>query len=180
MARIPVHTTESAPEQSRDELKALEAKFGKVINIHGEMAHSPVVLQSYIAIQQVIADYGSFDARTREAIALAVGNADECNYCQAAHTGGGKAAGLSNEEMIAIRRGGVDFDANLDALLTLARQYTTNIGSVDDASWQAALDAGWTDEELTELSAHVTLNLLTNYFNHLVKTDLDLPAAPAL
>ena len=68
----------------------------------------------------------------------------------------------------------------MDALLTLARQYTTNIGSVDDASWQAALDAGWTDEELTELSAHVTLNLLTNYFNHLVKTDLDLPAAPAL
>ncbi len=79
MARIPVHTTQSAPEQSRDDLKALEAKFGKVINIHGGMAHSPVVLQSYIAIQQVIADYGSFDARTREAIALAVGNADECN-----------------------------------------------------------------------------------------------------
>ena len=67
MARIPVHTPHSAPEQSRDELKALEAKFGKVINIHGGMAHSPVVLQSYIAIQQVITDYGSFDARTREA-----------------------------------------------------------------------------------------------------------------
>jgi len=180
MARIPVHTTQNAPEQSRDELKALEAKFGKVINIHGEMAHSPVVLQSYVAMQQVIADYGSFDARTREAIALAVGNADECNYCQAAHTGGGKAAGLSNDEMIAVRQGAADFDAKLDALLTLARQYTTNIGSVDDAAWQAALDAGWSDEELTDLSAHVTLNLLTNYFNHFVKTDLDLPAAPAL
>ena len=180
MARIPVHTTHSAPEQSRDELKALEAKFGKVINIHGGMAHSPVVLHSYIAIQQVITDHGSFDARTREAIALAVGNADECNYCQAAHTGGGKAAGLTNDEMIAIRRGDADFNAKLDTLLTLARQYTTNIGSVDDASWQAALDAGWTDEELTELSAYVTLNLLTNYFNHFVKTDLDLPAAPAL
>jgi len=176
MARIPVHTTQSAPEQSRDELKSLEAKFGKVINIHGGMAHSPVVLQSYIAIQQVIADYGSFDARTREAIALAVGNADACNYCQAAHTGGGKAAGLTNDEMIAIRRG----DAQFDALLTLARHYTTNIGSVEDASWQAALDAGWSDEQLTELSAHVTLNLLTNYFNHFVETDLDLPAAPAL
>jgi len=183
MARIPVHTTQSAPEQSRDELKALEAKFGKVINIHGGMAHSPVVLQSYIALQQVITDYGSFDARTREAIALAVGNADDCNYCQAAHTGGGKAAGLTNDEMIAIRRGGAEFDTKLDtkldALLTLARQYTTNIGSVEDVSWQAALDAGWTDEQLTELSAHVTLNLLTNYFNHFVETDLDLPAAPA-
>jgi len=68
---------------------------------------------------------------------------------------GGKAAGLTNNEMIAIRRGEAEFDAKLDALLTLARQYT-------------------------ELSAHVTLNLLTNYFNHFVETDLDLPAAPAL
>lgn len=34
MARIPVHTTQSAPEQSRNEPKALEAKFGRVINIH--------------------------------------------------------------------------------------------------------------------------------------------------
>ncbi|MDQ3307500.1 MAG: carboxymuconolactone decarboxylase family protein, partial [Actinomycetota bacterium] len=47
-ARIPVHTLDSAPENSRDQLKVLEAKFGKVLNIHGEMAHSPVVLQSYV------------------------------------------------------------------------------------------------------------------------------------
>ncbi len=180
MARIPVHTTESAPEQSRDELKALEAKFGKVLNIHGGMAHSPVVLHSYLAIQRVIADFGSFDARTREAIALAVGNADECDYCQAAHTGGGKAAGLTHDEMIAIRRGPVESDAKLDALLTLARQFTTDVGAVEDASWQSAIDAGWTDEQLAELSTHVTLNLYTNYFNHFVRTDLDLPAAPAL
>jgi len=26
----------------------------------------------------------------------------------------------------------------------------------------------------------VTLNLFTNYFNHLVETELDLPAAPSL
>jgi len=26
----------------------------------------------------------------------------------------------------------------------------------------------------------VALNLFTNYFNHLVQTDLDLPAAPSL
>ncbi len=35
-------------------------------------------------------------------------------------------------------------------------------------------------EELTELSSHLTLNLYTNYFNHMVKTELDLPEAPAL
>ncbi len=76
MPRIPVHSVESAPEHSRDELKALEARFGKVLNIHGKMAHSPVVLHSYVALQQVIGDHGSFDARSREAIALAVANVD--------------------------------------------------------------------------------------------------------
>ncbi|GAB3668601.1 carboxymuconolactone decarboxylase family protein [Nocardioides korecus] len=180
MPRIPVHTVESAPEDSRVELKELESKFGKVLNIHGEMAHSPVVLQSYIALQQVIADYGSFDGRTREAIALAVGNVDECSYCQAAHTAGGKAAGLTGEEMVQVRRDEVGFDTKLGALLTLAREMTAHKGTVADTSWNRALEAGWSDTQLTELSTHVTLNLFTNYFNHLVDTELDLPAAPAL
>lgn len=111
MPRIPVHTVDTAPEDSRDPLKALEARFGKVLNIHGEMAHSPVVLQCYAALQGVITDYGTFDARTRGAIALAVGNVDHCTYCQSAHTVAGKAAGLSEEQTVAIRENRVDFDA---------------------------------------------------------------------
>lgn len=180
MPRIPVHTVGSAPAASRTELAGLESKFGKVLNIHGEMAHSPVVLQAYVALQQVIAEHGTFDGRTREAIALAVGNVDECSYCQAAHTAGGRAAGLSDDEMLQVRRDGVDFDAKLAALLTLAREMTANTGSVQDTSWHLALEAGWSDTELTELTTHVSLNLFTNYFNHLVDTDLDLPAAPSL
>jgi AhpD family alkylhydroperoxidase len=180
MPRIPVHTVDTAPEDSRDPLKVLEAKFGKVLNIHGEMAHSPVVLQSYAAVQNVIADDGTFDPRTREAIALAVGNVDHCRYCQSAHTVAGKAAGLSEEQTVAIRENRVDFDPKLAALLAVAREATGNVGEVDDDTWQAALDAGWTDTELTELSVHVTLNLFTNYFNHMVGTELDLHAAPGL
>ncbi len=180
MSRITVHTTDNAPEATRPELGALAQQFGKVLNIHGAMAHSPVVLQTYVAFQQVIGDYGTFDGRTREAIALVVGNVDECSYCQSAHTMGAKAAGLTEEQTIAIRKGTIDFDPKLAALLELARQSTANKGSVKDDAWQAGLDAGWTDVELTELSAHIALNLFTNYFNHLVETDLDVPAAPAL
>ena len=180
MPRIPVHTVADAPENSRDELKALEAKMGKVLNIHGEMAHAPVVLQSYVALQQVIGDYGTFDAPTREAIALVVGNVDRCDYCQSAHTVSAKRAGFSTEQTVAIREGRVDFDAKLAALLTLIRESTANLGNVSDEVWHAALDAGWSDVELTEVSAHIALNLFTNHFNHLVQTDLDVPAAPGL
>ena len=175
MPRIPVHSVDSAPEASREALKAMEAKYGKVLNIHGGMAHSPAVLLTYAALQDVLREHATIDARAREAIALAVGNQDECTYCQSAHTGGGKAAGLSAEEMIAIRRGEADFDPQLDALLRLAREYTASVGNTSDEAWQAALDAGWTDAQLTELATHVTLNLLTNYFNHHVHTELDVP-----
>ena len=180
MPRIPVHTPETAPETSRDGLKSLAEKYGKVLNIHGEMAHSPVVIHSYLALQDVIREHSTLEGRVREAIALAVGNEDDCSYCQSAHTGGGKAAGLSDDEMVAIRRGDAAFDPALDALLRLAREYTAKVGHTSDETWQAALDAGWTDEQLTELSAHVTLNLLTNYFNHHVHTELDVPEAPAV
>jgi alkylhydroperoxidase family enzyme len=81
---------------------------------------------------------------------------------------------------VAIRNGSYAEDPKLAALLTLVRESTANIGDVDDATWQAALDAGWTDAELTEVSVHIALNLFTNHFNHLVQTDLDLPPAPGL
>ncbi|WP_220725900.1 carboxymuconolactone decarboxylase family protein [Arthrobacter cheniae] len=122
MTRVTVHTPDTAPEAARPELGALAKQFGKVLNIHGAMAHSPVVLQAYVAFQQVIGDYGTFDARTREAIVLVVGNVDECSYCQSAHTMGAKAAGLSQGQTIAIRKGTVDFDPKLAALLELARK----------------------------------------------------------
>ena len=40
MPRIPVHTVDSEPPTSREALKALEKKYGKMLNIHGEMAHA--------------------------------------------------------------------------------------------------------------------------------------------
>ncbi len=151
-----------------------------VLNIHGGMAHSPVMLQAYAAVQQVIAEQGTFDPATREAIALVVGTVDRCEYCQAAHTAGGKRAGLTEEQTVAIRKGEVDFEPKLGALLTLVRASVSDVGYVSDEVWQSALEAGWRDTELTEVSAHIALNLFTNHFNHLVETDLDIPAALGL
>lgn len=179
MTRIPVHTVDSAPEASRDSLKGLEAKFGKVLNIHGAMAHSPVVLDAYASLQHSITELGTFDGRTREAIALTVAAIDQCSYCQAAHTAGGKAAGLSEADTLDARRA-TSSDPKLAALLTLVKEQMTDLGNVSDAAWQAALDAGWTDAQLAESTVVVALNVFTNFFNHTVRTELDLPAAAAL
>ncbi len=177
MPRVPVHDLDSAPKASRDLLAALRERYGKVLNIYGEMAHAPVVLAAYSGIQAAIAEHGSFDARTREAIALAVAHADDCGYCQAAHTAGGQRAGLSLDETLAARFG-QPIDPKLDALLAVARHAVTRVGEVDEATWQHALAAGWSVEELAELFAYLIANMFTNYFNHYVGTELDFPPAP--
>jgi AhpD family alkylhydroperoxidase len=134
------------------------------------------VLAAYAGMQEAIAEHGTFDARTREAIALAVGALDRCDYCQSAHTVSAKRAGWTEHEAVAIRAGGT-VEPALDALLAVVRESAGNVGEVEDVAWKAALDAGWTETELAEAFAHVAVNLFTNYFNHYVGTELDVPAA---
>lgn len=180
MPRIPAHSLDSAPEATRPTLEALQRKTGKLLNIHAGMAHAPVVVAVYAGMQAALAEHGTFDARAREAIALAVGAVDGCSYCQSAHTLSGKAAGLSAGDMIDIRAGRPVVDARLDTLLGVAREAVGDTGYVQEPTWQAALDAGWTDVQLAEAFAHVAVNLYTNYFNHYAGTELDVPQAPPL
>jgi uncharacterized peroxidase-related enzyme len=181
MPRFPVHSVADAPEAAREPLRALEKKYGRVPNIHGEMAHAPVVLAAYQGIQQAIAEHGTFDPRTREAIALAVGAVNECAYCQSAHTASAQVAGWSLADTVAIRSGQqAGPDPRLGPLLALAREIAANVGNVADETWQAARGAGWTDTELAELFAHVAANIYTNCFNHYMQTEPDLRAAPGL
>jgi AhpD family alkylhydroperoxidase len=180
MPRVPAHTLDDAPEQTRPTLEALKKRMGKLLNIHAGMAHSPVVLAAYAGVQEAITRHGSFDGRTREAIALAVGAVDRCGYCQSAHTLGGKAAGLEPDQMLAIRAGHPTGEDKLDTLLAVLREAAADVGTVQDSTWEQAKAAGWSDEELAEAFAHLVVNLFTNYFNHYVGTELDVPAAPAL
>jgi uncharacterized peroxidase-related enzyme len=178
MARVPTHSIDDAPSGSQDTLKALEERFGTVLNLFGAMAHAPAVIQLFAAAEQTLQETSSLDRRTREAIHLAVAEVNECDYCRAAYTGAAKQAGLSDEQTIAIRRGELDEPA-LSALLDVAREIAANRGHVDDRTWQTARDAGWSDEQLLEAFADTVRTILTNYFNHVAQVDLDLPPAPS-
>jgi alkylhydroperoxidase family enzyme len=84
MPRFAVHTLDDAPEASRVALEAVQQRLGRALNIYGEMAHAPVVLAMSNAMNKALAEHGTFDQRTREAIALAVGNQDRCSYSRSA------------------------------------------------------------------------------------------------
>lgn len=180
MPRVPAHDVDSAPAASRDTLKQLEASYGQVLNIFGEMAHSPAVLNAFAAFERALAEDGTLTEADKQAVRLAVSGYHDCHYCQSAYTMAAKAAGLSEQQTVELRQGTASFDDALDALVRLAREAVAHRGAIDDGTWQRALDAGWRDDQLLEAYANVARTFLTNGFNHLVHTELDVPPAPGL
>ncbi|MCC5946823.1 MAG: carboxymuconolactone decarboxylase family protein [Nitriliruptoraceae bacterium] len=180
MTRVPIHTTDDAPEASKPPLERQSARIGKTLNIFGAMAHSPTVIGLYDTVESYLAEHTSLEPPVREAVHLTIANVNECAYCQAAYTGAARKHGYSQDQTLQIRRGQVDGDDRLTALLALTRELASNKGEVADATWQAALDAGWSEPELLDAFAEVVRTVLTNWFNHLVHTEQDLPEAPPL
>ncbi|MCA1673963.1 MAG: carboxymuconolactone decarboxylase family protein, partial [Actinobacteria bacterium] len=138
----------------------------------------PLVLGAYGRFQQAITEHGTFDVRTREAIALAVAAVDNCADCQFPHTIGCRAAGWTLEQISALRSGErIRYEDKLTALLAVARQVVERTGDVDEDTWCHALQAGWTIDELAELFTHIFANIFTNYLNHYTRADGDSLAA---
>ena len=180
MPRIPAHDLDSAPEGSRDTLKQLEAAKGKLLNIFGGMAHSPAVLNGFAGLEGALAEHGTLSEAHKQAIRLAIAGYQDCHYCQSAYTMAGKAAGLTEEQTVELRRGSASFDDALDALVRFAVEAFDQRGHVTDATWQRTLDAGWRDDQLLEAFGNVARTFLTTGFNHLVGTEVDVPRAPGL
>lgn len=156
-------------------LDAIKAKLGKVPNLFLTMAQAPVALNAYVQLADVAA-HGKLNAKQREQIALAVGDANACDYCLAAHSAIGKMVGL-NPAQIAAARGAHAESARDSAVLQLARSIVDNRGNVPTSELDAFKAAGFTDGDILEVLVNVVLNIYTNYTNHIARTVVDFPAA---
>lgn len=173
MNRIQPLDPNNVTGRGRELLDAVQAKLGVVPNMMRAMAHSPAVLDAYLSLSGAL-NKGTLPAKTREAIALAVGQANRCQYCVSAHTLLGRKAGLTESDVSAARAGEAT-DAKLAAVLRLAGAINTRHGNVTDADLAAARSAGLSDGEIGEVVGVVALNIFTNYFNHVADPQIDFP-----
>ncbi|HZP66155.1 MAG TPA: carboxymuconolactone decarboxylase family protein [Rudaea sp.] len=156
-------------------LDALKAKLGKLPNLFLTLANTPVALNAYVQLADAVG-HGRFGAKQREQIALAVGEANACEYCLSAHSAIGKMVGLSPAQIAAARDGKSD-DARDAAVLALARGILDHRGHVPTAELDAFKAAGFSDGDVLEVLVNVVLNIYTNYANHIARTDVDFPLA---
>jgi len=180
MSRIPTPTSIStAPEASRSLLEAVNNLLGTVPNLFRITANSPKTLEGYLGLNGALSA-GSLSAQTRERIALAVAEINDCDYCLAAHDYLGKnVAKLSPEEIEAARRG-KSSDEKAAVAVEFAVKITRERGNVTSDDVQKVRSAGYSDGELVEIIGNVALNVLTNYINRVLATDIDFPSVEPL
>jgi uncharacterized peroxidase-related enzyme len=172
MSRIAAIDPSTASAAVKPLLDGVQKGMGMTPNLFRVAAQSPAALEALVSLFGATGK-GSFNARTREAVALAVSEANGCDYCLSAHTAIGKHAGLSDAALEQARLAESD-DAHLGALLKLARAILDRRGRIGEGL-DAARRAGVTDAEVVEVVANVALTIFTNYLNEAAGTDMDFP-----
>ena len=173
MPRITAIDPANATGKAKQLLDAVKAKLGLTPNLMKTLATSPAALEGYLNFNGALAG-GGLDAKFREEIALAVAQANSCEYCLAAHAALGSLAGLQADEIVA-SRSSRSSDAKRDAGLKFAQAIVVQRGGVSDAAVSKVRAAGFSDGEITEIVANVALNIYTNYINHVAQTSVDFP-----
>jgi len=177
MSRIAIPAREAAPEKSQPLLDAVEKQLGVVPNLFRLVGTSPAALEGYLGLNGALGR--TLDAKTRERIALAIAQANGCDYCLSAHSYLGLNLAKIDEAEIALNRAGHSGDAKADAALVFARQVLDARGKVSDADIAAVRLAGFSEAQVIEIVATVALNVLTNYINNVAETDIDFPVVSA-
>jgi uncharacterized peroxidase-related enzyme len=178
MARLPIINRENSTGKTHDLLTAVQKKLGMVPNMTRVMVNSPAVLEAYIGFSGAL-DGGSLNAKMRERIALGSAEANQCDYCLAAHSTIGQLVGLNEAEILESRRAQAA-DTKPAAALQFSRVLIEKRGAVTEADVDAARKGGLTNGEIAEVVALTALNIFTNYLNTAFQVDIDFPVVKAL
>lgn len=174
MSRISLIDRNTATGDRKALLDQVQAAFGATPAMFRAVAHSPAALRSMWGSFGALGG-GTLGTTLGEQIAVAVADRNACEYCLAAHTALGRKAGASAEEMAAAQRG-ESSDTRTAAALRFALKLVDQRGQVSEADVQALRQAGFDEEQVVEILAHVALNLFTNYVNVAFAVPLDFPA----
>jgi len=159
--------------KTKELLDGIKTKMQTIPNVFLTMANSPATLQGYLSFSEALG-HGTLSAKLREQIAITVAESNGCEYCLSAHSTIGKKLGLSDGDIHDAQLGKSN-DAKTSAALKFAKLVVAQRGEIGDKDFEQIKSAGYNEGEIIEIVAVVSLNIFTNYFNHIAKTVNDFP-----
>jgi uncharacterized peroxidase-related enzyme len=176
MSRIDTPALDAAIGDAADVFGQIKKSIGSVPNTYAAIGFAgPAALKAVLAADAVLAS-GSLSKADQETIKLLVSSSAGCDYCVAAHSLLGKMAGLSADAVRLVRAGKPTGDDKRDALIRFVKLLTTTSGTIAADEVSAIRDAGYSDQQLVEISLAIATTTFTNVFNRINDTDLDFPA----
>jgi uncharacterized peroxidase-related enzyme len=151
------------PSQN-ETLAGLEAKTKQANLFFRAMAHRPDVLKNFPALYASIMGPGAVERRIKAILYLACSNANKCPYCIAANTPGAKKAGLTDEQLQALKD---EWDEPFTEAERTVIHYARELTRTSDAmASRAALKEHYSDEQITEITLVICMANFTNRFNN--------------
>jgi alkylhydroperoxidase family enzyme len=168
-SRFQVHDELTAPERSVPVLKGALTGGGQLPNFIGVLAGAPAALRAYARLRSELR-HGSLPWSTQQRIALAVSEHQHSEYALSTLQRTARDAGLGLDE-IALAREFDSRDEREAVLLRFVRSLLEGEAAPPRHLLEEAREAGWSDEQILEAVAHVTLTS----FGNLVTRAGDVP-----
>ncbi len=169
-----VPTREEVSSNNQAIFDNLHKMIGFVPNLYAFYAHSETALGDYLALQN---RKNTLSPKEREVINLVTSQINGCRYCQSAHSVFGKFSGLSDEQILEIRKGSASFDAKLDALVQFTTAVVENRGHVSIDAKEAFFNAGYTQGNLVDAVIIIGDKTISNYLHNISDIEIDWPLA---
>ncbi|MGB4882856.1 MAG: carboxymuconolactone decarboxylase family protein [Neisseria sp.] len=173
MARVTVHTVETAPEAAKIRVATALKNNGFLPNLIGVLANSPSALAMY-------QDVGALNTKTnlsggeREVVQITAAVLNECGFCKAGHTAlSTKMKLLEPEAIEALRNTAALEDSKLNRLALFTQAIMANKGNVSDEELQAFFDVGYDEQQALEVVLGIALATLCNYSNNLARCSIN-------
>jgi alkylhydroperoxidase family enzyme len=159
-SRFQVHDELTAPEGSLPVLKGALAAGGQLSNFIGVLAGSPAALRAYARFRSELRN-GTLPLKTQQRIGLGVAQVQGDEYAQQLLAKTARDAGLGLDEIALARQ----FDSRDEKDAGLLR-FIKVLVETDEVPalhlHEEAREAGWSDEQILEAIAHVSLATFTN------------------
>lgn len=177
MEKFKLHTSETAPEGSKEVLTQLQNQNGMIHNLYAVMAEAPEVLKTYIHLGQII-NQTSFNIIEKNIIWLTINYTNECHYCMAIHTLVANMQKVPENIVKALRENRQINDPKLETLRQFTVLMVEKRGWASDEELSNFISVGYTKKQVLELILMISQKTISNYINHIANTPLDEVSKP--
>lgn len=166
------HTIEQQASRGAELIAEAQFNWGFVPEQTHRLAHAVDALDGYAALVQKF-EITSLTPIEREVVYITTSRENACAYCVAAHSHCARAAGMPDDQILALRNGAPLGDARLDALRRLTAAMVQGKGRVPAPVAADFVAAGFRREQVFEILLGVAAKMLVNFFNEIAGTPLD-------